>query len=417
MKTLIYGAGASIPFFEPPLTTKYLTNCVLCKLKWQNIIAKYAKHNTFTVPTYQEVIKIIEIIKGINPDYNFEQIAEIIDKIASWSFDKIPQNNMLNALIKTLINCDVFVQNKNLENWKHVPFLFRMIIAEAILDLQKNHKSIEYKKLIDSQHDFLESYTEKDKASIVSFNYDDILLDSIDNLGFEQGFTKGNIRGRRLSVSLIYNSEKAIYFPHGHLRFNFLDDENVEYYSDSSNAHKARWQNSISIYSPLVLTKGKFAYNFNTFITTGQTKDDSLNLLPYSFYYQKLAVDIFKSSEIILVGYSFGDEHLNRLLVSFLAVNSKNKVLIVDRYLDNVLLTEEYKNQDNIIYKISITFKVFWGLVLTADVKKTNRPKEVEHINKHGYDFLFSQILFYKKGYDEFLTEYDSVIQFFRSKD
>ena len=342
MKTIIFCAGASIPFFDPQLTTNYLTKVISDKNKWQSSIDRFTlNRENILLPSSDEIIETIEIIKQINSEYNFEQITEIIDKIASWSFDNIPKNNMLNAYIGTLIRCKKLVSCNNFQNWQHIPFILRMIIAETILELEQNNKSKNYSELIKTQHEFIESYSESDKVSIVSFNYDDILLRSIENLGFEKGFNKLDLRGRRLDVKALNFASKSIYFPHGHLRFNFLDDENVEYYSDPQDAHEARWDNSNSIYSPLSITRGKFAYNFNTFITTGQTKDDSFNLMPYSFYYQKLATDLLNSTEIVLIGYSFGDEHLNRLLISFLAISPANKVLIVDYYQNNLSLTEE----------------------------------------------------------------------------
>lgn len=417
MKSLIFGAGASIPFFEPQLTTQYLTDAISDKLKWQSIITKYSSTTeSDLIPSSEEVIKTIEIIKEINPEYNFEQIAEIIDKIASLSFDDMPKNNMLNAFIVTLLRSGKFVNNEKFQNWVHIPFLLRMIIAEAIMNLEQNNKALNYDELMKTQHEFLKFYTESETVSIFSFNYDDILLNSVKNIGFQHGFNKLDKRGRRLDIHELINAKKAICFPHGHLRFNFLDDENVECYSDAKVAHEARWENNLSMYSPLIVTPGKFAYNFNTFITTGQTKDDSFNLMPYSFYYQKLATDLLTSKEIVVVGYSFGDVHLNRLLISFLKINSKNRVLIIDYYADDVSLTDEYRDSDNIVFKISVCFKSVWNLIYKADAKLTDRPVDVEQINKQGFGVLFPQIVFYKKGYEEFLNEYKAVIQLFKTE-
>ena len=68
----------------------------------------------------------------------------------------------------------------------------------------------------------------------------------------------------------------------------------------------------------------KYSYNFNAFIATGQTKDDSLNHIPYSAYYQRLVSDQAQSKMVYLVGYSFGDDPVNRLLQSFLKIDHDN---------------------------------------------------------------------------------------------
>lgn len=410
---MIFGAGASIPFFMPQLTTAYLTAYILDKTNW-DIVLKMQSHispNDLTISS-EEVISVLRIIKEINPYFNFEQLAEIMDKIASISFDDNPQNNMLNALFETMIRTKKIESIEKFNYWKNIPFLFRMIIANAILDLQQNHKTKNYQELIDIQHYFIKDYIQNDNASIVSFNYDDILLESVKMLGFENGFKKLDNRGRRLDIKILNDAHRAIYFPHGHLTFNFLDDINVECFSDSQKAHDARMVDISTLCEPLTITQGKFAYNFNTFITTGQTKDDSLNLMPYSFYYQKLASDLLKSTNLVLIGYSFGDEHLNRLLVSNLQLNSKNTILIVDYYLENITLIDEYRNQECIIFKIQQYFKTVLNLHIVDNEMFTDRPEDVKQINQEGYGMLFPRIYYYKKGYENFLMEYSDVLEY-----
>lgn len=85
-----------------------------------------------------------------------------------------------------------------------------------------------------------------------------------------------------------------------------------------------------TIGSTLLVLPGRFSYNWNTFLSTGQTKDEGLNHLPYAVYYQRLSIDLAKSDTVYVVGYSFGDDHINRLLRSFIKLNLNNKVYIVD---------------------------------------------------------------------------------------
>jgi hypothetical protein len=41
MKTLLFGAGASVPFFCPQLSTTELTDQISNSCKWKNIVDKY----------------------------------------------------------------------------------------------------------------------------------------------------------------------------------------------------------------------------------------------------------------------------------------------------------------------------------------------------------------------------------------
>lgn len=48
------------------------------------------------------IMLVIESICKLQPTANFEQIAEVIDKISSYGFDKMPMNNMMNLLISVM---------------------------------------------------------------------------------------------------------------------------------------------------------------------------------------------------------------------------------------------------------------------------------------------------------------------------
>ncbi len=143
MKTLIFGAGASIPFFKPVLNTAYLTNKVCDKTEWDRVIDKVRayKGEEHVIVESSIIMSIIDAIRKFQPTANFEQIAEVIDKISSYGFDRKPTNNMMNLLI-TVMNTGFkpHISTPFGAEWSDVPFLLREIIAESILDLQTNIK-------------------------------------------------------------------------------------------------------------------------------------------------------------------------------------------------------------------------------------------------------------------------------------
>ena len=369
MKTFIFGAGASIPFFEPTLSTAYLTGKVCDKAEWDRVMEKYQKCNgkNHMMVSSDTVINIINQIRSVQLEANFEQMAEVIDKISSYGFDCLPANNMMNLLIYAM-NIG-FVPNTRKPfgtEWSDIPFLFREIIAEAILDLQDNHKATDYKLLSTLQQNFIGAVCNRDdEVSVMSLNYDDCVYDSLAGLGFEKGFSKSDPRYlRQIDVDRFMHAKKAVYFPHGHLKFQFTDNDNVTFWSDSNMANNERWNgiSNLSVGSTLTVLPGKFAYNYNTFLSTGQTKDEGLNHMPYAIYYQRLAVDLFKSDTVYAIGYSFGDDHVNRLLHSFLQLSPTNKIFIVDYYPGTITMVDEYKDPNNIVYKINRNFETEWQI-------------------------------------------------------
>lgn len=420
MITMIFGAGASVPFFNPVLNTQYLTDKVSSKDEWARIISKYKdkKGNGYSIVDPNEVIDVIDIIKSNKHNANFEEIAEVIDKISSYGYNCWPDSNMLNNLIHTLHQWQgIKYGNPFGAKWKDVPFLFREIIAEAILDLQDNHKATNYQTLSDTQKNLIQALCEESEdVSVVSLNYDDCLFDSLSCLGFEHGFynLKENYSGQ-IDIKRFMNAKRVIYFPHGHLRFQFVDNEQVTYWHDSNKANDERWDSidRLAVGSTLTVLPGKFAYNYNTFLSTGQTKDDGLNTIPYSIYYQRLAIDLSKSDTIFVIGYSFGDLHINRMLMSYLETDSLHKIVVVDYYQDDLTMTSEYNDDNNIILRVHLCFGTEWGVFLENGVNlKPMNQEGVNSVNQKGYGWIFDQVLFYKKGYAEFLDEYDNVLQY-----
>ncbi len=444
MKTFLFAAGASVPFFNPTLNTSYLTQKVSDINEWNNIIKKYKliKGQSVTIAEPQFVVNVINKIKKHAPNANFEQIAEVLDKISSYIMDPNPKNQMINLTEVVLLDIlqnekstdpnpknqminltEVVPMDDTLQNEKEqlctgmqdIPFLFREIIAAAILELEKNHKSSDYKQLLDLQKEFIDYAAKDEEASIISTNYDDCVPESLNGLDFKTCFKYvDNIYQEQIDINKFMNAPRVVYYPHGHLRFHYTDNDNVTYWDDSKKADGRRWNslNSTSIGSTHTFTNGKFAYNFNTFITTGQTKDDSFNNLPYAIYYQRMACDFAKSDTVYIIGYSFGDDHFNRLMKSFLKINTTNKLVIVDYYSNKINMVDEYKDQNNIIAKIRQVFETDW-IIHYDSATQTEQPSDqnmVNKLNKDGFGEIFKNIFFYKKGYKEFLKEYKNFI-------
>ena len=420
MQTIVFGAGASVPFFyNPSLSTKFLTEQISDINQWKRIMAKYRQYEADNeLVTPDSVRAVIDSILKYIPEANFEQIAEVLDKISSYGVESRPDINMMN--LQWRVMHEVAKAPGNLSflfgpGWRDIPFLLREIIAESILELENNHKSSNHEELINLQRRFIESVANaSEKTSVLSFNYDDCVINSLEGLGFEKGFENTNsLYLRQLNPKKLVDAKRVVYFPHGHIKFHFTDNDNVTFWGDSEMANEERWQGvgSSMMGSTITVLPAKYAYNFNTFITTGQTKDDSLNHLPYSAYYQKLACDLLNSNKVYIVGYSFGDDHVNRLLQTFLKINKENKVYVVDYYTSKITLVNEYETESNIINLIHQVLGTTWQLKIDSNNEKQPFDKtQVDTINKLGYGEIFDQVVFYKKGYDAFLHEFEKVI-------
>jgi hypothetical protein len=304
-RTIFLGAGASIPFFEVPLTTQYLTGRIKQPNIWEGLIPRYNRVIDNDRKIELKVITdFIDRIKSINRELDFERIIEIIDKVSSYNFDPNTNEKIFHNILR-FYEVDWRVSWQ----WDGMPFLSRQLIAEQILEVQKKHKVKDYNTLVDLQSQFFKYATTERGLSLVSLNYDDIVFDSIEGMGFETGFSKGGF-----DISAFFEAKKTVSFLHGHIRFSLYGDD-IKYHDSSDQADQERLgkiKNSSWFKENKETLQNSPCYNFNTFIVTGQSKELAFNHNPYAAYYHKLAFDIATSNEIIIVGYSFGDDHFNR---------------------------------------------------------------------------------------------------------
>lgn len=405
--TILFGAGASYPFYKTHLSTNYITSQVKQKNNWQDMLSKY-RHVNVEECQEPDIMPWINFLNGSgNEDLNFEQLAEVVDKISSVQYDCFPQDNMLNRIVYAL--------NANLQHRtqaQYIPFFFREIIANIIIEQEMEWRVDNYEELQRLQKQLLMQISENsEQASIISLNYDECVPVSIDEIHeYDNCFHDERGRSdRELDVRRFFERNKVVYYPHGHLRFVFNDKESAVYVPDIYEAEQKRW-NGLFNRNSVVITQTPFCYDFNTFITTGQTKDNAFNNMPYAVYYQRMAIDFLTSDLIVLIGYSFGDPHFNRLLKSFHHINDTNKILVVDMYQQEVMMVNEYKDNKNLIAKINLVFTPGWRIRVTNDGElQPMNQEEVNHVNQDGFGEILPRVYFFKNGYEEFLNRQEEV--------
>lgn len=400
MKLLLFGAGASIPFFKQPLTTTYITNEVLNKRIWETVLNEYWKISNEHIATPHQITKLIKTIKSNFYNSNFEDICEVLDKLAllNWPFD-YEDKVVFKETIHSIIKCKV-LKNGNKRNYYSyiIPFLYRCVILSIFLNAENNHSQT-YKKMINKQMEFIVNYTRNNtKSSIVSLNYDDNLYQSIRRF-FKTGFIEDENYNNRnfFSVNEYFKANKTICFLHGNIRF-----WGYRFMNNTIEPLSNRIQNIYNLkdeYTPY----NSFSKSFNVTLTTGRDKELTFNEHPYSAYYTKLAIDILDSEEILIVGYSFNDEHINRLLKNFGSKNRIKRIIIVDK-IEGLIDSNHPENLNGVINKIEQVF--------STSLNYDNKEEFIK-VNTKGYGYLFPKILFYKNGYESFLNECDNVISCF----
>lgn len=280
---LIIGAGASIEYFDPPLTTASITSDVCDKSKWTKLLKRYHDiANGANTIQARAVSDLLSWLSGQGQDQNFEDYAEVIDKVASYSFDSTG-NKVLHTAIRYLKGQ---LMEYSMHTWTAVPFLYRQMIAERIQEKQDREKSADYDRLVYALGGLFKYLSGKSDLSLVSFNYDDIIRDALVSAGIilEDGF-----KSDYFSSTDYLNGQSVLSYPHGHARF-VLDSHGMRQLSTMADANRSRLENlhgATRRKTRYILTSPN-SFGFNTFLTSGRDKDDSFNLNPYAAYYHRL---------------------------------------------------------------------------------------------------------------------------------
>lgn len=397
--SIILGAGASIEFVKHPrLTSELIMQKLLDVNSWNNLL------NRYLIDTQSE-LNVEYILDRLNKikkeDDNFEDLIEIIDKVCTL----LNPHKFSDALLIRSVNC---ATNQSLENSSdrfevlNVPLYIRELIAEIVREYNEDlGKDNSGQTLLELQKNFIECLLEKCKrVSIHSLNYDDCILKSLTSLGFCTGFDDSG----HFQKSEYQSSNRVISFLHGtpHFvpKFKYLSGNSaiVKYYDVCEEASKERWR--LSMTHPGLHTDGIVHPDYNHFITTGRTKDIHFYNQPYASYYTRLAEDLDRADIIFIIGYSFGDEHINQLLSSIKWDNYPKSIIIVDydNYEEEQITENIYKKLYNIIIKLEKQYFEIYKEPINSSIIEQLARNNWAKIGHH-------ELYYYNRGYESFLKE------------
>lgn len=404
---VLFGAGASIPFFgysngEALLSTAAINKAIVDKDLWKRTLEDYSELRE-NIPKILSLLEKIQEILGENA--NFEDIAEIVDMVGAFCRDRYSSSvsNFSNLICSNAYGIDY---NSLFENgflsptYKYLPYFYREIIAEYISNLYTHLPSC-YNTMVQLQSEFLKYLAGKyEDVTMLTLNYDDCISDSIAKSKID--FTNGFDSEASFNDNLYFNSKYTISYLHGHIRMVIR----TRYFAAMArNIDEARRSCRIN-YSSSFVNDGQD--DFNVFITTGKSKDTSLNYIPYSAYYSKLAYDVFDSNTLFIVGYSFNDLHINRLIKHYLSISTHSHMAIIDyvpRDENEFADLNKYKNTISQFVKL----KGIYGVEDLSNIFDSDT--ENNSINLNGYGWIMNHRTFlYINGYEQFLDNLESLL-------
>jgi hypothetical protein len=153
------------------------------------------------------------------------------------------------------------------------------------------------------------------------------------------------------------------------------------------------------------------SYTFNTSMVTGRDKDSAFDANPYSAYYQRLASDLRTADRVIVIGFSFGDRHIVRLLMNFLRLNPANRLLVVDYHPSPVEMMASFTNTGSLLHRALSAFDID-SLPLHGNFAQHTYANQsgIDDLNRTGCAEIYPRLVFYKEGFASFLGEYAAAL-------
>ncbi|MBD0402828.1 SIR2 family protein [Flammeovirga sp. EKP202] len=408
--TFLFGAGAAIPFNGP--TTHDLTQIALK-------IGPNIRDEEKTITQYI-FDKLLDA--GFSEDeVNFETLIAVLEEL--YIFYANTHNN-ISSFYSVFLNGDKFkhkVVNPNhlegtvrmLESGatteNEIQEIIKELVGKIIIEINAEIHQYAYhtkssklkllstneedkKGLIENFQKWIQSIKSESSIRIYTLNYDSIFKAIMQEVGINlfDGFNETdnlNKRGPDL-YKIISDSEEDIHYNlHGSIYWRFTDIDDWEHEDNipfivkgyGPSLPEMRVFKGVEKGKPLLLSS----------IISGYQKVQRISIPPLREMHNAFEKDCMESNKLIIVGYSLGDDHINRIIQTAFFYNENLKIEIVDPSD----LTNSTKSMD---YKILREFDRFSNPSLPKNtdddkVKLLCDDRIILH-NKYLEDYLSCEI-------------------------
>lgn len=352
--TILLGAGAMIPFGGP--STKYITDKVL--------VHESCKY----------ICQIIQ--RGYKELCNFESLLSALELLLEWNLSN--ENKRHSTFQNTSIYRNVF-QLATAFQYYGTDKVWN-IYKDVVNDIIEVIKDYDYypqctqccqSKDTSTLNSFISKYLEDSDLKIYTLNYDRLIPNLVRNHHeIYEGIDE---------EVFSYNLCKMIH--HHFTYFNLHGSIYIDYNPNSGIKLRER---------PAELEKAIFINGGNPNeqkiflpIIAGYHKSQRMMSKPFNFGLSAFMYDSQESNIIIIIGYSFGDPHINSILSNFVKTNN-SEIIIVD-------YSSDMKHSCRLINNIRTVFSIH------------NMFAKVED---RVYENVDKTITIYLKGFDRYIKEY-----------
>jgi hypothetical protein len=311
---------------------------------------------------------------GVEP--NFEQVFYLIE-------------NIINISSRKQSACDTFMLSQifDLKN-EYSDYIIDPIdlysFQEFMLDVISLFKAPEeYLALLS---DYFMQLMDKDYLQYYTLNYDSLIVDILANINknykdleitknFNLGCLYGASGGGILAKDIFHtnpvfgNRKNSMFYLHGSVYYTDSWDTKIISFEDRKliSPKSRNLMHIMGMPHPNTHINSDGGYKFDQSFITGLNKNIKLTEEPYASIYAKFRIDLYNAESLIIIGYSFNDEHINAIIAS--SPPKLKKITIID-----------FIRNDNDIRK---NYHKFLNKVVTA-IKPFGHNQEIELWNMVG---------------------------------
>lgn len=395
---LITGAGASLGFGMP--STNDIDDLFD---KWSAEICTVEGSSLSLYSYLKKEMNHFYASLSIKRNINFEDMLYMAMQLASLGRNYSP--NALNAFIN-LKELPELCQFSRPVSHEQIGFAFSNMVRHLTDKLVKHFREKcllvqrEYQDDFSVFKIFLHNLANDFELGVVTLNYDDVVLQAMNNLN--TGFSlSGDFDPHRIIVSDKWN---FCYHLHGSVHFDMVGSR--------IDMHQIKWNEDLG---------SKFQQNsggrnpqstkedidvITSTIIAGYNKKNQIYRYPFSLYYADFVRKANEADGFIFAGYGFPDIHLNEAINESLKINRKRPVVIID-YADNNEDPMQFRSDDwsNNLFKTipvnghEIALKGHSSPTPISELKKENL---MEHSNNPKYPLAlwYNGLLGICKHYD-----------------
>lgn len=335
--TVFLGAGAVTEIGGPK--TETLSSAVKQREQWDE-----KANDQSTIPAIKHIAdaldKYYDTKKSKYSDTertNFEDIFHAIESLVSLQGGQQPETG---KPFKPAIGAFVEILKAHKYNSLVLSQALNDIIDEVAKHIVKYMEGFRPNEKHQWFSDFWRKVAKKGPLDIAALNYDDCIERSLIPGSWEDGFEKSDseLYLRFNPAAVIDTSKTRILHLHGSVLYGYpvFDNSNQYIFSDqhedlyrfvTNDEAKRTWFNRSQNYAQ----SGEKAIAGP--IITGQRKPDKLLAYPYSTYQSILQTAILYNPRLLIIGYSFGDVHFNRVLSRLTRHHGNDRRVVLIDYL------------------------------------------------------------------------------------